>query len=662
MKTYNYILKGGLSFIFLLFFFVSYSQAPEGYYTDAEGRSGDELKTALYNIIKGHVEYSYTSSSTDTWDILKEADRDPNNPQNVLGIYSAFSMDGDAEYNNGQGWNREHVWAKSRGDFGTSRGAGTDCHHLRAADISTNSARNNRTFAECDEPYVDQSGQYNGATGSFTSSSEFVWKPREEVKGDVARMIFYMAVRYEGENGEPDLELVDYIVDASDKSPVHGRLSDLLQWHEEDPVDDEERRRNDVVYSYQENRNPFIDNPQYVMAIWGDDTTEPVEINITSNPITSVTVNEEYNYTITATGGENELEFTATEIPTWLNLTDNGDGTADLNGTPTETDEGNHDVTIEVTDNVTTETQSFIINVNGVDEDPNDLPEISIISPTDNDSFIEGEVITIEADASDSDGTITKVVFYEGTNELGEATNEPYTIDWGNAEKGEYLLSAVAYDNDNGSTQSETVRILVEDEAQEGGEMISSINLETTETSNGYTATATVSIESESIAITDVYVEVAWYNSDSSYFDRKVLYTDENGATFVSDPLDEEDFYIEILSANKENYEWDKENSIYKSSITTFVTSNDQLVSNEIGSFFYPNPFDSAGNLEINVSQYSELHLSIYDAKGRQVRNDVYELYKGGNTLSIGNDLGSGIYSVQLRIGEKVEAFKIMKQ
>ena len=168
----------------------SFAQAPAGYYNGTEGQSGETLKSTLYNIIKGHTTYPYTSSGTDVWDIIKETDRDPNNPNNVIGLYSGFSMNAAAEYNSGQGWSREHVWAKSRGDFGTSRGAGTDLHHLRAEDVSTNSSRNNRSFDDdANTPFTDGSGGYTGPTDSFTSDTDWVWEPRAEVKGDVARML-----------------------------------------------------------------------------------------------------------------------------------------------------------------------------------------------------------------------------------------------------------------------------------------------------------------------------------------------------------------------------------------------------------------------------------------------------------------------------------------
>jgi len=87
-------------------------------------------------------------------------------------------------------------------------------------------------------------------------------------------MIFYMATRYEGENGEPDLEVIDYIPeDQNTNDPIHAKLSALLQWHQQDPVDDYERTRNNVIYQYQDNRNPFIDHPGYVNMIWSDESS-----------------------------------------------------------------------------------------------------------------------------------------------------------------------------------------------------------------------------------------------------------------------------------------------------------------------------------------------------------------------------------------------------
>lgn len=264
MKLFLYII-----FLFLFPFF-GLTQIPEGYYDSTKDLDDNALKEALYQIIKDHVEFPYTSSSTDVWDILKETDKDPNNPDNVILLYTGWSVDAAQEWNSGSGWSREHVWSKSHGDFGTDEGAGTDVHHLRPADPTVNSAKNNRWFDECSEPYED-GGEY---TGCFKGAEDWTWMPREEVKGDVARMIFYMAVRYEGENEEPDLEIVDFLPEDNNTSDsIYAKLSTLYQWHLDDPVSDWERKRNDVIYyNFQNNRNPFIDHPEFANYIYGGES------------------------------------------------------------------------------------------------------------------------------------------------------------------------------------------------------------------------------------------------------------------------------------------------------------------------------------------------------------------------------------------------------
>ena len=247
-------------------FALLFDPIPEGYYTGASTLTGTALKSALNHIISHHYTFTYGA----VWDYLKKTDVDTTDTTRVIGIYSGFSMSADSEYAGGKGWTREHVWAKSFGNFGTVEGPGTDLHHLRVEDVSTNSARNNRTFDVSDVPYVDDKGMYQGTTRSRTSTTSWTWEPRDDVKGDVARMLFYMAVRYEGEDGEPNLELVDAIVPKNSKLPTHGRLSTLLRWHAADPVDDYERYRNYVVFGLQHNRNPFIDHPEFVAKIWGD--------------------------------------------------------------------------------------------------------------------------------------------------------------------------------------------------------------------------------------------------------------------------------------------------------------------------------------------------------------------------------------------------------
>ncbi|GMG71899.1 endonuclease [Priestia sp. TRN 1309] len=227
----------------------------EDYYRTAAGKTGNTLKTELHNIIDHHTELSYSA----VWEALKKTDEDPANANNVILLYTGRSQSKSTNGGGVDDWNREHVWAKSHGDFGTAMGPGTDLHHLRPTDVSVNGTRGNLDF--------DNGGtEHSEALGNYFDSDS--WEPRDEVKGDVARMLFYMAIRYEGDvSDEPDLELNNTVNNGT--APYHGKLSVLLQWNAEDPVDDRERRRNDIIYSdYQHNRNPFIDHPEWVNEIW----------------------------------------------------------------------------------------------------------------------------------------------------------------------------------------------------------------------------------------------------------------------------------------------------------------------------------------------------------------------------------------------------------
>ncbi len=278
MTIRNYILATSLLFG-MLFSYVAFAQIPPGYYDNAQGLTGDQLKTALHNIIDDHIEFTYN----DLRDfILKKTDEDPNNSNNVILLYSGRSQAKNTFGGNPNDWNREHVWAKSHGGFGNNPPAGTDAHHIRPTDVSVNSSRGNLDFDIGGNPVPE-------APGCFKDGDSF--EPRDAVKGDVARMIFYMATRYEGGGGEPDLEVVDEV--NTSPSPLMGKLSQLILWNEMDPPDDFEMNRNDVIYyDYQHNRNPFIDHPEYVNKIWGNTsyvtTTNAESISVYPNPANMV--------------------------------------------------------------------------------------------------------------------------------------------------------------------------------------------------------------------------------------------------------------------------------------------------------------------------------------------------------------------------------------
>ncbi|HPF39137.1 MAG TPA: endonuclease [Phycisphaerae bacterium] len=261
---------------------------PTGYYDGVNATNAADMRTTVHEAIDDHTRYPYTSSSTDTWDILDDADEDPNNSSNILDLYK------NASYTKAGGgnsyYNREHSWPKSYGFpiDNSSNYPYTDCHHLFACDDGYNSSRNNRYYdycdAGCEEKPTDSNNGQGGGSGTYAGNSNWrgtdTWETWIGRKGDVARALLYLDVRYEGGThgitsvAEPDLILTDnpaLIVSdtSSNKSTAYmGLLSVLLEWHYLDPVDDDERVRNDIVYGYQGNRNPFIDHPEWVECIF----------------------------------------------------------------------------------------------------------------------------------------------------------------------------------------------------------------------------------------------------------------------------------------------------------------------------------------------------------------------------------------------------------
>ncbi|WP_286299000.1 endonuclease I family protein [Vibrio apostichopi] len=233
---------------------------PDGYYLEAEGLSGNALKDMLGVIAaRGQKQLSYNQ----VWSALKDTNEDPNNPNNVILYYSGRSQSKDftsSGNNDKNAWNREHLWPKSFGFKRKDQWGYTDIHHLQPTDAEINSIRSNKDFDFGGSP-LKKSPLNKTDYDSF--------EPRDAVKGDTARSIFYMAVRYEGNNANmPDLYLVDDVSSTSGKPKV-GKLCTLLQWHNADPVDNWERNRHEKAVQWQGNRNPFIDNPGWVNDIYG---------------------------------------------------------------------------------------------------------------------------------------------------------------------------------------------------------------------------------------------------------------------------------------------------------------------------------------------------------------------------------------------------------
>jgi endonuclease I len=243
-----------------------FADPPPGYYDTAEGKTGAALRLALHQIIDDHAPLSYGGGATQTRGAIESLDESPNDPGSVRLVYSGFNVL-KSTFGSGDGhWDQEHLWPRP---FGTAAGAPlSDVHHLRPCDSTVNDSRGNLLFDESDPNATGyRVPAHDEAPG--TSRDGNSWEPREVEKGDIARAMLYMDVRYEGDAGEPDLRLTDDLGSIVSGNTNMGRLTTLLEWHLLDPPDDAERTRNDGVYSYQVNRNPFVDRPEWVTEVFG---------------------------------------------------------------------------------------------------------------------------------------------------------------------------------------------------------------------------------------------------------------------------------------------------------------------------------------------------------------------------------------------------------
>ncbi len=271
-----------------------------GYYSRVNTSSASQLRCSLHQTIRGHTVYPYTNSAgTDVWKILEIADENPNNTANILDVYknrSYTKVSSRAGTGTGVTYNREHTWPNSlgfgstTGNLGLPHGPYTDTHMLYASDTTYNSDRGNKPYGNCTlasgcgERVTEVNNGSGGGSGIYPGNSNWVKTPDGNAgtfqvwgkrKGDIARAVLYMAIRYEGGThtvtgqNEPDLEMTDdrsKIIITSASPAYMGLLTDLLQWHQADPPDAAERARNEVIFSFQGNRNPFIDHPEWATA------------------------------------------------------------------------------------------------------------------------------------------------------------------------------------------------------------------------------------------------------------------------------------------------------------------------------------------------------------------------------------------------------------
>ena len=295
-------MKKNYFLLLLLFVTIGFAQIPSGYYNTATG-TGYTLKTQLYNIIKGHTDNGYAGLYT-TYQ-TSDVDNFYENDGTVLDMYSenpsgtdpynystgstqrcgSYSVEGDC-------YNREHIIPQSV--FNEQSPMVSDAHFITPTDGKVNGVRSNYPHGTVSSAtYTSQNGGKLGSS-SVSGYSGTVFEPINAFKGDIARMYFYFATRYENTVAGYSYAMFD---GSSNKVFTTAFLNLLLAWHAQDPVSSREIARNNAIYARQNNRNPYIDHPEYVNQIWGGtpsgDTqapTTPASLASTSKTATSISL------------------------------------------------------------------------------------------------------------------------------------------------------------------------------------------------------------------------------------------------------------------------------------------------------------------------------------------------------------------------------------
>ena len=454
-----------LSFYFLLFIsLITFSQ--ETYYSDVDlTLSGAALKDALASKITAThtTTLEYTSSGPDVWDATKATDENVVNTNEVI-LYYGWEDGNDQDITNDISrsknlqdcgtncddfvWNREHVFPKSLANpiLDTSiPGPATDAHHLRAADRGRNSARNNRKYGRgSGNSNYSSLDFHEGLDGPNTAA----WYPGDDWKGDAARMIMYMYIRY-------GAVCLPTAVGVGSKEFTEDEMIDLfLQWNVEDEVSDIEIARNEYHgntsnYASQGNRNPFIDNPYLATRIWGGNSAEDIwgiytssdtespttPANITVNNITLNSINLSWSASSDNIGVTGYNIYVDGDLETQTTNTN-----STITGLSTNT---NYTFTIVARDLINNMSPAGTISGKTLEDTEAPTTPINLSISNETDSSVK-----VSWTASTDNNAVDGYEVYVDNVLKETTTNEFYTVSGLNTST-TYTIEIVAYDIDN---------------------------------------------------------------------------------------------------------------------------------------------------------------------------------------------------------------------
>ncbi|MCV2483466.1 endonuclease [Flavobacterium sp. SH_e] len=607
-------------FLLLLFLTtIGFAQIPSGYYSTATG-TGYTLKTQLYNIIKGHTDNGYAGLYT-TYQ-TSDVDNFYENDGTILDMYSEnpsgtdpytyttgttqrcgnYSVEGDC-------YNREHIIPQSV--FNEQSPMVADAHFITPTDGKVNGIRSNYPHGNVSSAtYTSQNGSKLGSS-AVSGYSGTVFEPINEFKGDIARMYFYFATRYENTVAGYSYAMFN---GSSNQVFTTAFLNMLLAWHAQDPVSAREIARNNAIYTRQNNRNPFIDHPEYVNQIWGGtssgDTqapTAPTSLASTAKTATSIT--------LSWTASTDNVAVTGYDIyaNSVLKTTVTG-----LTGTITGL----------------TASTSYSIYVKAKDAAGN--------------ASASSNTISVTTDSSGT-GTATDLLFSEyiegsGNNKALEIANNTgasinlsaYTIKKQTNGAGSWSTGLAL----SGTLTTGSKFVIVNSSMPSSCFSTSAANISTTATELTFNGNDAVGLFKNGVLI-DI---IGTFNGGTANFAIDVTLRRKSTVTSPSTTFN--------LSAQWDSYSQDTCNNLASKMVQTAEIEEEKIIDNSNEIVIYPNPSD--GNFGIK-SANSDLPYSVevFSYSGQKV-------FEKQNTtspeISIQN-LSSGVYIIKVIKGEKI-AFK----
>lgn len=632
-------MKKLLNFTFLFLFITSFYGQIQPYYNGLDfTKTGNDLYLELSNrIISTHTSIPYTSSSTDTWDVLKQVDEDPGNNLNVLLVYGYDDTDGifqtdrtraKTETDTGGGdpgkWNREHVFAKSLALpnlLTEDPGPGTDVHNLRPSDSEQNAYRSNRKFSD-------------GSGYPKVVVSDGGWYPGDEWKGDIARAVMYMYLRYNGDGSKSsETQCLPINVGFGTTLTIDSNMIDLfLRWNAEDPVSNFEDQHNPVIEGIQGNRNPFIDNPYLATLIWGglnaedrwdlnssNDTEVPsVPTNVVASNITDESAEISWNASTDNVGVIDYLIY--------------------LNGTYLQTTSSTTTTLTELTDNT-----SFEITIKARDAASNLSDASAILSF----ATLEGPIILLEEDFNEC----SSLNFFT----YDEASNKNWGCETQYGENNTGSMGINGYQEDVSSKDWLITKNSIEFDKSTGEKLsfytdaaYGSTTLELVYSSD-YDGSGNPSIFTWA-SVPNITIPL---HSDGSGTEEVFTFNDVDISSITGTVYMAFKYY-----SNSSPTRW---------TVDSFeITAEDSALSigdfntDEIAISAYPNPSNGTFKVALPIMQ-NEVTIAIYTIQSQLISKKLYAVNNGIVEINIDNK-PTGLYIVQVLLENNSVAFKMVKQ